>query len=119
MLKMIASGFVFLFTIGSGICLSKLGKPYGTIIFNIHKLIALGFIIYTFIIGRNLFKSIDINNIMWFLIVVSIISVIALIATGGILSIKDRIKDSWVIIHKVSTALLLVSLSSYFYLSLR
>ena len=115
---MIASGIVFLLTIGSGIWLSKLGKPYNSLIFNLHKFIALGFIIYNFVIVKNLFKSIDVNGIMWLLIIVSMVSALTLIATGGILSIKDEIKDSWILVHKIASVILLVSSATWFYLGL-
>ena len=45
--KITGAGLLFLFTIGTGIWLSNSGKPYNTLIFNIHKLIALGTVIFT------------------------------------------------------------------------
>lgn len=115
-LKLILNGLVFILTIASGVWLSKLGKPYNSQIFNLHKLIALGFIIYTFVIGKNMIKSIDINGLMWLLIIVSIIFVIALITTGGILSIKDKAKNLWILAHTISSIFLFVSVSAWFHL---
>jgi hypothetical protein len=117
--KLVLSGIGFLLILVSGIWLSKLGKPYGTLVFNMHKLVAMGFIVLTFITSRNMFKEINISSFMWILIVLAAISVITILLSGGILSQKEQITGSLVIIHKISSALLLISLSGGFYLGLR
>ena len=116
--KLMLSGIGFLLTIASGIWLSKLGRPYSTLVFNMHKLIALGFMVFTFITSRAMFKEININSFMWILIVIAAISVITVLISGGILSIKEQVTAWLVMIHKISSALLLISLSGWFYLGL-
>lgn len=117
--QLIISGITFIFILISGIWLSKLGKPYGTILFTIHKLIALAFIIYVFIISKNLFKAMEINPVMWIFMVAAAISVIAIIATGGILSNQEEVKNSLVIVHKISSVVLLLSLTGWFFMALK
>ncbi|MFO7827658.1 MAG: hypothetical protein R6V23_03475 [Bacteroidales bacterium] len=113
------SGITFIFILISGIWLSKLGKPYGTILFTIHKLIALAFMVYVFIISKNLFKTIELNLVMWVFIIAAAISVILIIATGGILSNQEDVKNSLVIVHKISTVVLLLSLTGWFFMALK
>ena len=45
--KFIAPGIVFLLTLVFGFWLNNSGKPYNGILFNIHKLIALGAVVAT------------------------------------------------------------------------
>jgi hypothetical protein len=47
------SALLFILTLASGILLSQLGKPYHTVIFNAHKLIAVGAV---FVIVRNIYR---------------------------------------------------------------
>lgn len=53
---------MFFLTIGSGIWLSNSGKPYNTVIFTIHKLIALTAVVFTVILIVNLFRNVEIEN---------------------------------------------------------
>ena len=117
--KLIISGIIFIGTIGSGVWLSKLGKPYGTLIFNVHKFVALGFIVYSFVVIKNLIKTIDTTTAMWFLILLSGVLILTLLATGGIVSASQEIKKALVVVHKISSILLLISLSGWYFLSLK
>lgn len=117
--QLIISGIIFIFILISGIWLSNLGKPYGTILFTIHKLIALAFIVYVFIISKKLFKTLELNLALWIFIVGAAISVILIIVTGGILSNNEDVKNSLVIVHKISSVVLLLSLTGWFFMALK
>ncbi len=49
----ITPGFLFLLTLGFGFWLNRSGKPYNSLLINLHKLIALGAVIVT---TREIYK---------------------------------------------------------------
>ena len=55
--KFILPGVIFLLTLASGFWLSRVGKPYNTAIFTIHKLIALMMVIMVSVQIYQLFKG--------------------------------------------------------------
>ncbi|MDK2977334.1 MAG: hypothetical protein PWP52_29 [Bacteroidales bacterium] len=117
--QLIINGIFFIFILISGIWLSKLGKPYGTVLFTIHKLIALAFIVYIFILSKGLFKTTELNLVMWIFMVAAALSVVLIFTTGGILSNQEEVKNSLVIVHRISSVVLLLSLTGWFFMALK
>ena len=117
--QLIISGISFFFILISGIWLSNLGKPYGTILFTIHKLIALAFFVYVFILSKKLLKTIEPNLVLWIFIVAAALSVVLILTTGGILSNQEEVKKSLVIVHKILSVVLLLSLTGWFFMALK
>jgi len=118
-LKLIINSLIFISAIASGIWLSKLGQPYKPLAFNIHKLLSVAFIIYSFILIKNIIKSVPGTNLLWILIGLCAVFAVILIITGGILSVNQNAKTYILILHKITRSLILISLSSWFYLSLK
>ena len=54
--KVLTPGVLFILTLAFGVWLSRSGKPYNTLIFNIHKLIALAAVVVTAIQTFNALK---------------------------------------------------------------
>jgi len=117
--KLITSSIIFLIIIGSGVWLSTLGNPYGVFLLNIHKLIALAFLVYIFLISKNLFQSTKINPFHWVFIVAAIISVVLIFVSGGILSRDEFLKTSLATIHKISSATLFLALIGWFFTAIK
>ena len=87
--KLIAAGLLFIFTLLSGLWLSHSGKPYNSGIFAIHKLIALATIIMIGISVFNLYKALDLQTfVVLVLIAASGLLFLALLITGGLLSLN-------------------------------
>ena len=114
--KIMISGFLFLLTIASGFWLSKTGKPLNTAIFNVHKLIALAGVILSGMVIYNLIKNSEINIPIISLIICSAVSVIALFASGALLSVEKPIWDYLKIVHNVSmvSAIITSAITVYF-----
>lgn len=98
----IVPGILFLVIIGVGFWVSKLGKPYHGLLFNIHKLIALGAAILT---GIRIFRldpweTFPVLAIL--LIALALGGVIAIFATGAVMSIQDQVKRTPKLIHQIS-----------------
>jgi hypothetical protein len=79
-------GVIFLATLSTGIWLSKMGKPLNPLLFNIHKLIALGTVIFTCIEAIRLMKTVDIQMPHIYLLISAILCVITLFVTGALMS---------------------------------
>jgi cation transport ATPase len=112
--KFMMPGLVFLLTLASGFWLSKLGRPLNTIVFNIHKLIALGAVVA---IAMQVFKLINSAQALLIIgIFVAALCVVALFATGALMSMDKPAYDTFHMIHQVSMALLIVGLVGIVYL---
>lgn len=118
-IKLVTNSIIFIVTIISGIWLSKIEKPYNPLVFNIHKFIALAFIIYTIIISKGIYKTIQMNSILWILLILSGIFILLALISGGILSGKEEFLKSLSELHKISSAFALFSIIGWFYLSLK
>ncbi len=122
-MNMIFKGSITIFALGIvmifGFLLSKNGKPYNDILFTIHKGVALGMVIYSYLYIKQ-FKSI-IRNDFWlvlFLIII-VICILALFVTGALLSIG---KVDYVMLkrlHLPITLLMSTTVISFIFLFLR
>jgi len=113
---MFLPGFLFLIIIGFGLWVRKVGKPYNGLLFNIHKLIALGAVILT---GIRIFKldpfaTFPIMAILLFAL--AVLGVIGLFTTGTIMSIKDEVPKVALLIHRILPAVIFISMSISIYL---
>lgn len=87
--KFILPGALLLLTYAFGFWLSVLSKPYNGLIFNIHKLVALGAVVFAVIQTYNLLKGPTIQFVVIALVAVCVLCIIALFATGALMSIGN------------------------------
>lgn len=85
--KIMITAIPIVSTILFGLLLTRLGKPYNAIIFNVHKLIALGFVVYSGILVKNIISSEGITSLLVVAVVLLFVGVIGLFATGAMMSI--------------------------------
>lgn len=102
----ICAAVLFLITIGFGIWMAQQGKPYGIAIFTIHKLTAIGAVVLAALFCYNLMKNTSAASTVILLIIVAVISVIALLSTGALMSAKNTVAQYLRIIHIISTIML-------------
>ena len=95
---------------GTGIWVNRSGKPYPGILFNIHKLIALGAVILTAIRLLRLDPLETFPNYVLTIVGVGVIAVIVLFATGAVMSIQDEFKPVFQWIHGSSMVIVAGSL---------
>jgi hypothetical protein len=112
---MISDGIIYLLTAGFGICLCILGKPYNTIIFTVHKMISLIFVVLTVLLVINLAKDIQIQTLVMFFLIFAGISILALFATGALMSMGKMSYAVLKTIHIIApiTAFISSALSIY------
>lgn len=104
--KYIVPGILFLFTFAFGFLLSRLGKPYNGLVFNLHKLVALAAVVFIVIQTYNQIKGVGIQPVFLVLAAVCILCIIALFATGALMSIGNLPHAPLLTIHKVSLVVL-------------
>lgn len=98
----IAPGMVFLLTVVSGIWLSHSGKPYQAGIFTVHKLIALGGVVFMVIQMVKMTKGAEVQALFVMLLVLAAASVLALFFTGAMMSIGKLPQGVMLLIHQIS-----------------
>lgn len=87
LLKIIGLGIAFLAMFLSGFWLNRTGKPYGALIFAVHKLIGVGIGIFLFITVRQIHQTIPLSPKEIALIAITVLAFIATVTTGSLLSV--------------------------------
>ena len=116
--KIISSGLLFFFTIVTGIWLSNSGKPLNSLILNIHKLIALGSVIFIVIVIHNLLKNAGSSQVILTLIIVTGLFVLALFVSGALLSFGKPVNNIILTIHAVTPIPAVITTAMIIYLLL-
>ena len=114
--KFLIPGVLFLLTLAFGVWLSLAGKPYNAILFNIHKLIALGAVVVTFIQIYQGSKGIGPQGILAALITLAVLGVVALFATGALMSAGKLPYYTMLTIHRIAIVLTTLALAGMVYL---
>ena len=107
----ILPGVLFLLTLAFGLWLSRAGKPYNGILFNIHKLIALGAVILTVLREMDVWKSGQMEDIVILLICAAGICILALFTSGALMSAKKGDYNFLLAIHKIAPVLLFLAMA--------
>ena len=107
--KFIIPGIGFLATLIVGFWLSRAGKPYNGALFNVHKFIALGTVVFTAIQLNNLLKGSQVQPLFILSGIVAVIAVIALFVSGAFLSIGNLNDGVMKLIHNIVPFLLVIS----------
>ena len=113
--KFIAPGIVFLLTLVFGFWLNNSGKPYNGILFNIHKLIALGAVVATAMQIYNIFKVMGSQSPIVILVILAAICVVALFASGAFLSIGNLNYQLMKTIHNIAPVLMVIAMALTLY----
>ena len=107
---------VFLLTLASGLWLSRSGKPLKTGSFTLHKLIALAAVVVTALQTYNTLTIPDVAPIIIALIIVIGLCVVALFATGALMSADKPGYHSLLTIHRIAPLLAVVAGVTVIYL---
>ena len=109
-------GIVFTLTILFGLWVSKAGKPYNGILFNIHKLTALAAVIIVIVRLVSSHKSVEIQASIVLLLILAGMCVLALFISGAIMSIGSSSQPILLIIHKSAIILAIITVILLTYL---
>jgi hypothetical protein len=114
--RIVVIGLLFLFTFVFGIWLSNSGKPYNSVLFNIHKLIALGAVIFTAVTVYHLRADAEIRTLILGAIVITGLLFLALFVSGALLSIGKPDHVAILTIHRVAPLLAVIATALTLYL---
>lgn len=103
--KFTLPGITFVLTLVSGVWLSNSGKPLNTAIFNVHKLIALGAVVLAAIQVSAALKGVESQILVILLLSVVGLCVVALFATGALMSIGKMNYDLLLTVHRIASVL--------------
>jgi hypothetical protein len=92
----------FLLTLVFGFWLSRKGKPYNGMLFNVHKLIALATVILFGMTVYRLSKDMDVVTLVIVLLAIAALSVIALFASGAFMSVGKGEYRVWKLVHNIA-----------------
>ena len=109
--KFTAPGAVFILTVLFGFWLSNAGKPYNGILFNIHKLVALGALVFTVIRLSGALKGANSMAFIIVLLVVAGLCVVALFASVALMSLGKLDYTLMLILHRVAPVVLVIALA--------
>ena len=114
--KFILPGVFLLLTLAFGFWLSHTGKPYNGLLFNIHKLLALGVVILAVVQFSKIIRLADASALLIGLLALAAICIVALFASGALMSMEKLEYALTLTIHRIALALLVVALGWAFYL---
>jgi hypothetical protein len=86
-LRVLGTGLFFLLILFSGYWLSRSGKPYSTIVFNIHKLVAVAAVVLLGITVYRIHRAGALSAIELLATIVTGLFFLGTMVTGGLLSI--------------------------------
>lgn len=107
-----------LITVAFGFWLGKIGKPYNGILFNIHKLIALGTVIFMSIQFYKILKVIEPHTLLVISIIAVSICVLTLFTSGALLSIGNVKYETAKLMHNIAFTVAIIAAGSSIYLLL-
>jgi hypothetical protein len=109
-------GIGFLLTLLFGFWLSRRGKPYNSILFNVHKLAALGAVVLTGMQVYGLLPTLEPGAPIILLLMVAGMGVVALFASGAFMSIGNANYRVMKTVHNVAPVLVVAALWMAVYL---
>jgi hypothetical protein len=114
--KFVIPGVLFILTLVFGFWLSRSGKPYHTLIFNIHKLIALAAVVVTAMQSFDALKIGETQPILIVLLIVIGVCAAALFVTGALMSAHKATGRATLTIHRIAPLLAVLAALGALYL---
>jgi len=108
--SLLAPGLLLLLTLIFGWWLSRLGKPYHGLLFNVHKLVALGMVIVAGMRFSRTLNALEANTGIIVLLVLAALCVVVLFASGALMSAGKLDYRLTLTLHKVGLVVLTLSL---------
>lgn len=117
-LRLVGAGLFFVFIILTGFWLSRTGKPYKSLILNIHKLIALAAVVVLIITIVKVSKVTPLDTLAVIAVVVTGVLGVTMFATGGLVSGLKTVPSILLTLHHVMPYLAVLSTAGALYVLL-
>ena len=118
-LRIVVAGAFFLLIFLSGFWLSRAGEPHNNLLITAHKLIALGALVYLFVVFRQANRADALSAGAWILAVVTGLLFVGAIVSGGLVSIDRPWPAVVPLLHKVAPYLTALATAVTVYLVMR
>jgi hypothetical protein len=89
LLRTVGAGIPFLFILLSGFGLTHSGKPYGVLVFTIHKLFSVGMVVLLVITVRQANQAMKLGTLEWLAVILTGLFFLTTVVAGSLLSISD------------------------------
>lgn len=117
--KITTTGIFFLFIFLSGLWLNRLGKPYNPLVFNVHKLIGLAAGVFLIVTVVRTHQTAALSAIQIGAVVVTVLFFLAMVVTGGLMSIDKAMPVFVSLVHKFTPYLTVLATAGTLYLLLK
>lgn len=101
MTRALSVGALFIIIFGAGFWLSRAGKPYNGVLFNIHKLVALGALVFLGITLSRISRAQGLQPGQIAAVSVAGLSFLVTIVTGGLVSAGSTLPAFVPVIHRL------------------
>lgn len=108
----VVPGIVFILTLAFGFWLSQSGRPYNSLLFNVHKLVALVAVIVTVVQLVRILKGADLSALLIALLALAALCVVALFVSGALMSAGQLDHTLLHTIHWIALAALVMIMDS-------
>ena len=115
-MRIVTAGLLFMAALSSGIWLNRLGRPLNTLIFTLHKLIALAAVVLVALAIVQLLKGQAPTTLRLVAMAAAGLFVLVSFATGAWLSIVKSAPPVASITHKIMPALMAAATAAAIYL---
>ena len=117
-LRVVGVALAFLLIFGSGILLTKSGKPYSTALFTIHKLVGLAAGVWLGVIVYQANRAAPLGPAEIVAIAVTVLLFIGTVAAGGVLSVDKQTPAVVLRLHQVVPVLAVLATAGTLFLLL-
>ncbi len=108
-LRTVGAGVSFLFILLSGFWLTHSGKPYGVLVFTVHKLLSVGMVVLLGVTIRQAHQALKLDTRGWLAVVVTGLFFLTTVVAGSLLSISDSMPSSVRKLHQLTPYLTTLS----------
>jgi len=115
-LKIIVIALFYIITIGSGIVMHKMGRPFKPLLAMVHKVIALVVVVGTILLVRTAFTEAIPSTLIIILFTVSMLLLISLFVTGALLSGEKEMPKIILVLHDIATYTAPITIGVTFFL---
>jgi len=116
LMKFLVPGLLFLLILAFGFWLMKTGRPYNGLLFNAHKLIALGAVVVAVIQFAKTFTLANSPALTIVFLIIAAIGIIALFVSGALLSADKLNFFVTRAIHNIALGIMVIALAVVFYI---
>jgi hypothetical protein len=117
--RFVSAGLFFLLILPSGLWLSHSGKPYGPILFNVHKVIGFGLFVFLAINVYRMNQATPLNDLQRTACLLAALFFAVTIVTGGLVSLPKAMPGIVSLSHRLLPYLTVLSTAVSIYLLIR